>query len=165
MFGFGALLEFGGIVALGFPDFLPGAQRLSRWLRVRGRSLVNRVRRLLGLPPLRTTVSASAALEADSAVGGSAVKSVSAEATLEEQVLFLLQRDQEAQRDVNTLGARMAAMEAKVPDKLEELRGQMETHVEQKLEAAEASYRSLRVLGAVLLACGLILTTLGNFVC
>jgi hypothetical protein len=49
----GALSEFVGIILIAFPDLLPDARRASAWLAHRARSVVNRLRRLVGLRPVR----------------------------------------------------------------------------------------------------------------
>jgi hypothetical protein len=49
LLAFGVVFEFAGIVLLGFPNFVPGAIRLSGWLRRRGRRAAKRLRRLVGL--------------------------------------------------------------------------------------------------------------------
>jgi hypothetical protein len=164
LFAVGASIEFVGIILLGFPDFLPGAVRLSRWLRVRTRRVVNRLRRLVGLHPLQSVYSLSPADEINLAGRLSLVKSVSPEASLEERVAFLIQRDQEAQRDVNALTERVAAIEEEAPRQLDRLRQQMETRVAQELAAARDEYRPLRISGTIALAIGLTCMSVANFV-
>jgi hypothetical protein len=164
LFVVGALFEFAGIVLLGFPDFVPGALRLSRWLRPRTRSVVNRLRRLLRLPPRPTFVDLGGAVEIHGVLRGSAMKSVAAGASLEEKVAFLLRRDEEAQGAVNALAERVAAIEEQAPRQLEQLRGEMQAHVDQKIRAALDEYRELRVAGTVALGLGLACVTVANFV-
>jgi hypothetical protein len=164
LFVVGAIFEFVGIVLLGFPDFIPGALRLSNWLRIRGRRLANRMRRLFGRPPGRTVVKLEAADEISLAGHLSLMKHVHPDATIEEKVAFLVQRDQEAQRDVNELNERLTAIETETPRRLEELRGQMHTHVARELTEAMTAYRPLRIGGTVALAIGLLCVTVANFV-
>lgn len=160
----GALCEFAGVILVAFPDLLPHATRFSAWLRRRTRPVVDRLRLLVGLPPRQHVLNLSAAAEANAAMRLSVTKGVRAEATLEEQVAFLLERDQEAQRGANTLSRRIDDLEAAVPGQLDELRGQMHAHVERELTAAVEQHRELRVLGAVALALGLACVTVANFV-
>ena len=84
--------------------------------------------------------------------------------TVEEKVEFLLRRDQETQRDVNALGGRINAIERESPQRLAELRAQMEAHVADEVESARVEYRPARVLGAVALTLGLALSTWGNLI-
>jgi hypothetical protein len=163
LFAAGACVEFAGIVLLGFPDFVPGALRLSRWLRVRARSVTNRVRRLLGLPPGQTFVSIEAADEISVADRASLMKSVRPDATIEERVAFLLTRDQEAQRDVNALTARVDAIETEEPRRLEGLRTETEAHVADALAEARDAYRPLRIAGTIALAIGLACMSVATF--
>jgi hypothetical protein len=160
----GAVCEFIGIVAIGFPDFLPHGRRLSRWLRRRTRVVVNKLRRVLGLPPLQTVVYGQAALEASAALSGYAIKGVSPAATIDEKVEFLLRRDEEAHRAMNALNDRVDALEKALPLQLDRLREEMEAHVASTLTTAQEEYRALRVLGTVALAFGLLCTTVANLV-
>jgi hypothetical protein len=91
-------------------------------------------------------------------------KSVSADATLERKVEFLLQRDQEAQSAANELGERVSAIERESPRQLDELRERMEAHVSTELVAALAEYRPARVIGTIALAIGLGLATAANLI-
>jgi enolase len=92
------------------------------------------------------------------------MKSVAAGASLEEKVAFLLRRDEEAQGAVNALAERVAAIEEQAPRQLEQLRGEMQAHVDQKIRAALDEYRELRVAGTVALGLGLACVTVANFV-
>jgi hypothetical protein len=156
---FGVLAEFAGIVLLGFPDFLPGALRLSAWLGRRGRRVLNRVRRLIGLPSLTTHVSIAAAGEYNLAGNVAALVVSREEGTLEEKVDFLLRRDQDAQRRLNDLEHRLNDLEGESPRRLEELRTAMEEHVARELSAALEAYRPLRIAGTVALFVGLACVT------
>ena len=104
---------------------------------------------------------ADAAAAADST---SVIKSVSADATLEQQVGFLLQRELEAQRQVNALAQRVTDIEEGAPRRLGELRTELEAHVAHKLTQAQADFRAARILGAFALAVGLVLTTVASFI-
>lgn len=160
----GAVFELGGIVLVGSPDLIPGAVRAAAWIRTRWRPIENRLRRLLRLRGRPIVVQVSAAGSVGLAGSVTLRKSASAEATLEQKVAFLLQRDQEAQRDVSELAQRVAAIEADASRRLDELRGEMKEHVARELTTAIEDYRAARIGGAVALAIGLALTTTGNFV-
>ena len=148
----GALAEFAGIVLIGFPDFVPGALRLSNWLRPRVQRLRTGVRRLLRRPQPgvshqrfatdSATVSDHAPVEQYGDPG----------ATLEQQVEFLLMQDVKAQRQLNALRRRIDSLEKDMPRRLTALRGDMETHVAETQAAALAEYRPLRIAGTVALA-------------
>jgi hypothetical protein len=158
----GVVFEFAGIVLLGFPDFVPGAIRLSGWLRRRSRAVENRLRRLLRLPPRPFVHKAGV----DAAVGvelsASAVQRTGA-TTLEDKVEYLLRRDLDAQRQANELTGRVARLETESSRRLAELRRQMEDHVARELTAALEVYRPLRVVGTLALALGLVCVSAATF--
>jgi hypothetical protein len=83
---------------------------------------------------------------------------------LERKVEFLLRRDEEAQRGINDLTARVASLEQESRRRLEELRGRMEAHVSTELSTAVAEYRPARIIGTIAVAIGLALATAGNLV-
>jgi chromosome segregation ATPase len=151
-------------VAIAFPDFLPHGRRLSRWLGHRVRIVINRVRRLLGMKPLQKVVSLSGTAEASASARGSALVTISDDATDEEKIAFLLRRIHEAQQAVNTLSNRVTDLEEHVPRQLDQLREETRAHVSSELAAAEEEYRPLRIGGTIALAIGLACTTVANFV-
>jgi hypothetical protein len=159
----GAAFEFAGIVLVGSPDLFPQAVRVSGWLRLRHRTIVNRLWRLIGRPRAKV-VEIGLASEINVAASLSAIKSTSDIGSLEDKVGFLLRRDQEAQRDMNALRERVDAIERDSPKRLDELRDSMETHVAGELRAALEVYLPLRVAGAFALAAGLICVMVANFV-
>lgn len=159
----GALIELVGIVVIAAPDFVPGARRAGAWLRVHVRREVDRLRRLIGRP--RRQVIQVAGITSAEAVGrASLVTSVRADATIEEKTEFLLRRDQEAQRDLNQLASRVSAIESESPERLDELRTELQVHFAAQLAASDADYRAARIAGAIALAIGLGLATAANFV-
>jgi hypothetical protein len=164
LYSFGAFLELIGIVLVASPDLVPGARRFSRWLAPRLRRVENRLRRLLRLRGRNIVINAEPATVVVSAGNVSFSKSVSADATLERKVEFLLQRDQEAQSAANELGERVSAIERESPRQLDELRERMEAHVSTELVAALAEYRPARVIGTIALAIGLGLATAANLI-
>jgi hypothetical protein len=163
LFAAGAVIEFVGIVLLGFPDFVPGAVRLSQWLRVSARRVANRLRRVVRLPPRPTVVTLEGLVHGRSMGRASVTVAVSPGATLEEEVAFLLRRDQESQNRINALTERVAEIEGRTPAELEQLRARMEAHVAQELAAARDEYRPLRIVGTIALALGLICMSVANF--
>jgi hypothetical protein len=92
----------------------------------------------------------------------SAVVEFNREASLEEQVAFLLRRNVESQTETNALAARIAALEEETPGRLEALRAELEEHVSRTVATAKEDYRTARVMGALVLVLGLALTTLAN---
>ena len=155
----GSAFEFGGIVALGFPDLLPGALRVSTWLGRQWRRASNRLRRLVGLKPRAVvhTVGAGGAISGGGHLSG--VVSTSNVGSLEDKVEYLLRRDQDAQRRENELNARLDRIERETSERLAELRGEMETHVAHELDALRVEYRPLRVAGTIALVIGLACVT------
>jgi hypothetical protein len=164
LFVLGAVFEFAGIMAIGAPDLLPGATRFAAWIGPRLRRIDNRIRRAFHLPRRPVVVELGSAGSVATAGRVTLLKSVKSDATLEEQVAFLLERDQEAQRDVGQLANQIADMEDLVRRRLGELRNEMTNHVAAERAAAEANYRPLRIIGTVALAIGLGLATAGNVV-
>lgn len=159
----GAVFEFIGIVTIAAPDFFPYALRLGAWSRRRILAVIDLLRRLIGKP--RHQVIQVGGIASAATVGGaSLIKSVNPAATLEERVEFLLARDQEAQRDMNDLQARVGGMERESPERLDTLRAELQSHVASEIAEADADYRAARVWGAVALAIGLGLSTAGNFI-
>jgi hypothetical protein len=160
LFVVGVLAEFVGIVLLGFPDLVPGAVRLSAWLRQQE----NRLRRRIGREPRNVVVTVGAAT-ASAAFGGRAAGIVgTSETTLEGQVAYLLRRDQDAQREGNALAARVSALEAELPRQRDEAQRQMEHHVAGALAAARAEYRELRLAGTFALFAGLACVTVATLI-
>jgi hypothetical protein len=159
----GAFSEFVGIALVASPDLVPGARRLSRGVAPWLRTFENGVRRLLRLPGRNVVVTVGAAGSLGLTGSVSAVKSVAEDATLERRVDFLLQRDQEAQKQANAQAERIATLERESAKKLAEAREQMETHVSSELVAASAEYRPARIIGALAVLIGLGLATAGNF--
>jgi hypothetical protein len=87
----GVVSEFVGIVLIAFPDFLPGAIRLSGWLRRQWRRIENLIRRLARRKPRPIVVSAG--VSGGVAIGGSASGVVSPgpnATTVEDKVDYLL---------------------------------------------------------------------------
>jgi len=164
LYAIGAASELLGIGLVAAPDLVPGARRFSRWLGPRWRTIENRLRRRLHLPlrsithsvEMTGTVGASGSLSAVVSIGTAAT-------TLEEQVAFLLRRNEEAQKEVNAVVERVAAIEQDLPRRLDELREGFETRLESELAAALTEYRPARIIGAGLVALGLGLATAGNF--
>lgn len=142
-----------------WPDVLPYAGRVSRWLRFTTRRVVNRLLRAIGRPRAQH-VQLGVADEVSIADSVSVVVSVSADASLEEKVGYLLRREQESQ---NAHDERLRAIEDSVPKQLDELRAETERHVSEEISAAEWQYRPLRFVGALALAVGLLLMTIANF--
>jgi hypothetical protein len=159
----GATVEFVGIVLAASPDLVPQGRRLSAWIGARVQRAISRALRLIGRPRVKTA-HLGLASEVNLADSMSAVKSVAPDATLERKVQFLLTRDQEAQRDVNDLRDRLAAVERRLRAGLDAVREETRTHVAGELERAHAEYLPLRLLGVFLIVVGLTCATLANFV-
>jgi hypothetical protein len=83
---------------------------------------------------------------------------------MEEKLDLLLRHDEERQQHETEIGRRIDAMERELPQRLAELRTEMEAHVADEVEAAKVEYRPARVVGAVFLALGLALSTWGSLI-
>jgi hypothetical protein len=164
LLGVGAVLEFVGIVVLAAPDLVPYRDRLSRWLTPRVLRAVNWLRRLVGLPPIRKVVTAGASVTAAASIRASGVSGHGPYATLEEKVSFLIDRDQQTQRAINTLSNSLRELEHSTSQRLERLDDELREQVTSEVTTAQDQHRPLRVLGALALAIGLVFTTVANFV-
>lgn len=164
LYTIGALCELLGIVLIAAPDLVPGAKRLSRWIRLRWRTIENRAKRLLRLSP-RGQVVQVAGIGSAMALGGGVRAFVSPrkDASLEEKVAYLVRRDREAQEAEGRIKERVDALEAESRQRVEDLRLEIEALIESELRAAQEDFRAVRIGGAVALTIGLMLTTLGNF--
>jgi len=160
----GAGLELLGIVLVASPDLVPWALRLVRWIRPRWRMIENRLRRLLRLSARGTAYEDSATVGLNITINSAAEVGFDPKATLEDKVAFLLRRNSESQKEMNALAQRVAAVETEAPKRAAELRAEMESHVARELAAAKEDYRIARISGAIVLGCGLALTTAANFV-
>ncbi len=160
----GVVSQFIGIVALGWPDFIPWKEHLSRWLTYACQRAENRLRRLFRRPPRTHTSSLSASFSARASVSGAVTVAVSDGASLEDKVAFLLRQDQKAQQLKNKVAARLNALEQEGPKRLDEVRAERKGHFEERVIVVLNRYRPLRQAGAVLLAVGLICLSVANFV-
>lgn len=161
----GAILELGGILLVAWPDFSPYGARASLWLHAQAARLDARLwLRRLFRRPRRHVIHAEPGTLTLGAGSPTVVVSPSAEASLEDRVEYLIRREQETRTKLDSLDQRLGAIEEDVPERIEDLRVETREHVAGALSAAEARYRPLRFVGALLLAAGLGLTTAGNFV-
>lgn len=159
----GSAAEFVGILLIAWPDFVPFADRVASWFRAalqRGRRWA---RRRIGRPTAQRG-EVGTAPEQDFAGRISPIKTAPTEWTLEEQVAWLLRRDQEAQRDANELRARIADAEQASARQVEDTRAELTDQFSTELASALAKDRPVRILGTVLLAVGLTFTVIANFV-
>lgn len=85
-------------------------------------------------------------------------------ATLEEKISFLIDRDQQTQRAINTLTDSLRELEYSTSQQVKRLDDELREHVTSEITALQDEHRPLRVLGALALAIGLVCTTVANFV-
>jgi hypothetical protein len=168
LFILGALVEFLGILGVAAPDLVPYRDRLSAWLAaryitIRGR-ITGALRRLLRRPVYGSAHSVLPAGGIEMAGRVSVRKQVAEGASLGVKVDFLLARDQEAQRDMDEVRARLAEFERESEARLVAARAEIEDRFARDLTAALAAYRPIRALGALALAVGLVMVTAANFV-
>jgi hypothetical protein len=163
LFVSGAAFELLGILLIAAPDLVPGALRLSRWTRTRWRATENRWRRRLGLPLRRSVIRDSGTMTLGMSVSGSSLVTHDPNASLQGKVDFLLRRDEQTQKAMNRLFARVETLEESSVARLDELRREVEARIEQEMEAAKVDFRTARLGGTVALVIGLSLTTIANF--
>jgi len=159
----GAICELFGILVIASPDWFPHVVRFAEWLRPRVRAVENRVRRFLRLRPHVVTHQVAAAGEISLAGRLTSRTSISDAASHEQKVAYLLRRDAETQERLGVLERRADAVERDLPQRLAQLRGELEAHVAGEVGAAASTYRATRIVGAIALTLGLALTTAGSF--
>jgi hypothetical protein len=81
---------------------------------------------------------------------------------LTEKVAYLMRRDQESQQALNSMARRVETIETDTPTKLEQLRGEMQMHVEARLSSRLADLRAARLWGVAALLFGLAIGTVAN---
>jgi hypothetical protein len=162
----GALAQLFGIVLVAAPDLFPPALRFAAWLRPRLLRIVNRVRSLFGLAPRGVHhIGAGAGFIGIVGVSATGTVGVSADASDERKIAFLLEQAESAQQRLNLVEHRLRTLEEEhLPMKLEELRHGLEAHVNAAIAESDATYRTARQLGALCLTFGLGLTTWAAFV-
>jgi type II secretory pathway pseudopilin PulG len=151
----GAFFEFAGIVMLAFPDYWP-------WLRRKGATLLDQVRRVIGWPRNTDLMPGTGSLEITAR--GALVSTPPDDWTIERKVEFLVKRDLEAQQNFNKLVERIQDNEKEASRRLDAARHEIEERFNRALHAALESYRRLRIAGAVALLVGLFAVTWANFI-
>ena len=89
---------------------------------------------------------------------------VDPEASIERKVEFRLAQHAQQRDAVATLDERLEDLEKSSAKQLDELRQWSEAHVAETMTQISSENRAIRVVGALLLAIGLGLSTAGNFV-
>ena len=158
----GAALDFIGIMLIASPDLVPGAVRIAARARQWERTTENRLRRLVRLKPRPHFVNISATIEGRATLSGSGITSFRDDADATEKLEYLLRRDRESQEAFNSLARRVETIEAETPARLEQLRDEMQTHVDARLTSRLADLRAARLWGVVALLSGLIIGTIAN---
>jgi hypothetical protein len=150
------VLEFTGIMAVAWPDFLPYGERLSAWLGRAYRSAYQRTADLMrqfSRRPRGVIVQAPAATLTLAGRGVTGRATVPPDATYDEKVGYLLKRDQDVQAMFDSLSARME-------ERLGEVRTELKVHVASEM----GRYRALRIGGTVALGLALACTIATGFV-
>ena len=154
----GAIFELFGIVLVASPDLFPQAARVSRWIADRSGELRDALLQMIGRGKLQThPVGASVAMPYD--IEGW-TKSPVPDATLEENVGYLLERVEAIQHVLTAFGGRIAVLERDLPRRVSAVRSEMDA----RLRAALSAYLPLRLVGIAALILGLALSTAGNLV-
>jgi hypothetical protein len=159
----GAILEFVGIVLIGWPDLLPGARRVSGWLSSRYSSFRGWLRRVLRRPR-HHTISASSGLAIALGGGARGVVSPSADSTDSELIQYLLGRVALMEEAVDDVRVLIAGNEKRREQAEVALRSELTADFQAGLDAAFAQHRPLRVAGMVALFVGLVCVTLASTV-
>ncbi|MGE3138437.1 MAG: hypothetical protein AB7I08_12365 [Thermoleophilia bacterium] len=157
----GAGLEFFGIVALGWPDFIPWRDGLSAWATRTWGWIRLRVLRRKGRS---YSVTLGSAAESSHALRFTAIKGPPKGQSLAETVGWLVNRDREAQQKEQDLEHLIQDLDKAVDQRMDSSRDEMRGEYEAKLSEALEQYRSLRIVGTFILFVGLVCTTWANFV-
>ena len=157
----GAVLEFVGIVLIGWPDLLPGAKRFSAWLASAAARVRYGLRRLFRRPRHRTIHAASGAYVV---AGGSARGVVSPRpgSTDAELIRYLLDRVALMEEALDGLRSTIAANREGHERAAVALHAELTADFEAGLRAAFAQHRPLRIAGMVALFGGLVCVTVAS---
>jgi hypothetical protein len=153
------LLAAGGYLSLS-QDFHYREQRAVASLRRAWR----RVMRLLGRKPPAQTISVGGAASFGMGMHGVSVSSVSARATADEKIAFLLRQDEEAQKAHQALAKRVTDLERDLLRRVEAVKDELARQHDEKLDAALARYRRRRVAGAMCSVAGAVFLALFSLV-
>ena len=107
-------------------------------------------------------MNVAVALAGTGSISVSGTKGFSETADPAQKLAYLLRRDQESQKAFNALARRVETIETDTPIKLEQLRGDMQAHVESRLSSRLADLRAARLWGVAALLSGLIIGTIAN---
>lgn len=158
----GAVLDLIGIVLIASPDLVPWAVRMAARLRVLEQSIENRLRRLLRIGPRGRIASLSATVTGGASVSAVVTRGLSPGASIEQQVAYLLRRDEDAQTTFNAFASRVERIERETPAQLNALRTELQSHVEDRVSQRLADLRAARLWGVAFLMAGLALGSVAN---
>ena len=158
----GALLEFVGIGLVASPELAPWVRRLGDAVRRAGRRARARLRRLLRRP--RHVVMGAAAGEYG-LIGSSASGEVTPgkDATLERKVDFLMEETKRTRRRLLEFKRELADHPDRWHRAIEAAKGELESLMDEKVQAVRDAHIRRRLLGIVLLLAGVPLLAWANF--
>jgi hypothetical protein len=164
LYAAGGALEIFGIILIGKPDLIPYGETASLWLVARYRGIVGRIRRRLGLPGREHKVSLDAGIVLASGIRATVIRGAPTDASLADQVAWLIQRDREAQEKQNAIEGRVEDLEASLKGGLERQGEELRAHVADAIKREQMRNRDARALGALVLIAGVVCATSANFV-
>jgi hypothetical protein len=158
----GALLEFVGIGLVASPELAPWVRRLGDAVRRAGQRARARLRRLLRRP--RHVVMGAAAGEyglIGSSVSGEVTPGK--DATLERKIDFLMEETKRTRRRLSELKREIANHPGRWHRAIEAAKGDLESLMDEKVEAVRDAHLNVRRWGVVLVLLGVPLLAWGNF--
>jgi hypothetical protein len=158
---FGGSAELFGLIFTASPELQP--MTVAAWARVRAsaRRGIGRLRALLRRPRV---IHASTGIASSGEMAGSisVIKGVREDATLEERVEWLLNRDREAQEEAKKLRQELHELPKQWATDIEAVSTALRLEIQQNLDEVRDFRLGDRLNGIALLAVGIVLATWGN---
>jgi hypothetical protein len=160
---FGGLCEFAGVILTAAPEIYPVLRALRARVFLLFAVARSRIRRLFGR---RKTVSGSSHVSGGMSPSGrlSGVVLVGETASDERKLAFLLELAETTQRRLNELESTASDLPRQWKDEIEATKGEIAALIETKLAEERNAYLRSRRLGIILLAIGLPVVFLANFI-
>jgi hypothetical protein len=159
--GLGAGCEFVGILLVAAPELFPRAVSVWRSARERAGAMRSKLLRLLGRPR-HITMEAEAGGVSVMGSGVEGLISKDRNASLEEKVAYLLDRDKQTQKQLSALNRALAAAKEESRRDLRVAVSELRAFVADRLERERDVHIHVRLYGIVLLLIGVPLLAVAN---
>lgn len=165
----GGSLEFWGVLLVASPELAPSLRRLGAALvaarshtKALARRAANKARRMLRLPPRPIEMSGTVNVSGELALSSRGIVGVPEEASMEEKVAFLIQREEVTQKRMAELQETLNGLPERWRDDIEVTAGKLRHEQREGLDELRDEHLAARLGGVVLLVAGLVLATWGN---